>query len=161
VLQLGRTHGLADEHHRRRDLRLAGAVVDGGQEVGLERELGYAPIARDGEARTVPLAQAAQHRNALEIRPVLARGREAEQTVASGQIEGGEVVAARARLAPLEQVVGEEAHVGLDPGCRGRDDFGSRVRAGWRRQRGARHRHRQRNSPRETTGAAQSKQTAS
>jgi hypothetical protein len=70
------------------------------------------------------LAQAAQHREALEPGAVHPRGLEADQPVLGGCVERGEVVAPRARLTSLEQVVGEEPEVGLDarggPGLPGR-----------------------------------------
>jgi len=38
-------------------------------------------------------------------------------------VEGGQVKAARSGLTPLEQVIGQEADIGLDPGCGARAGF--------------------------------------
>ena len=100
----------------------AGIEIHARQELFAELQLDALAVALDHEARALGLARGLQQRHLLEIAAVVAGRRQADRAEALGDVQRGEVEAAGAGFAAFEQVVGEEAQVGLDPargvGCR-------------------------------------------
>lgn len=118
MLQFVGAHGLSHEHHWRRHVGRTQREIHSREEVAFERELDGATLAGNGKVRALAFTHAAHHGHALEIRATVAGRLEAELSEPRGDVQRCNVEAARPGLPALEQVVGEEAHVGLDAGGR-------------------------------------------
>jgi hypothetical protein len=114
LLELRRVHALPHEHDRCLDARIALVEIHARQELLAESQRLLRTVAKDHQLAAVIHAHAAQHRHALVIAAIVAGRRQAHRAVALRDIQRGQVVASRAGFAAFEQVVGEEADIGLD-----------------------------------------------
>ena len=124
VLELRRGHALTDEDQRRFQRMGVGVEVHAGQEIGLELEaLAAAGVVADALQHQLGRARHAlrlDQRHALEIAALVAARLKPEAAVLGGDVVRGDVIAASAGGTAFQQIVGQEAQVGLDaPGGAG------------------------------------------
>jgi hypothetical protein len=112
VARFRRSHSVADEHHRslaRRCRRLPALPLNSAS--CRNCRLRSLPAAQQGDRRLgLVHAQRAQ-RHGLKITALIARGRKAQRFEARRDEGCRDVIAARARAAAFEQVIGKKAHV--------------------------------------------------
>jgi len=101
---------IADEHGPGGDALLGLAAEAADRDIGAIGE----PLAADGERGGRGLVEIGQCQRYRLIPAILDRLGQAERGEAGGDEADGDVIAARARIASFEQVVGEECHVGAD-----------------------------------------------